>query len=296
MRVADHQLFGVLLGNLQRSRGRILDAQTQISSQKRVTRPSDDPSSFGQIVLDKSALSQVRQTIRNIHIGTGRLQVADSTLSQVQNVLTRIRELTVQARSDTTSAAGRMTIAQEVRQLHRQLVALANAESAGEAVFAGTKTDVTPFVVTTGDTVVYQGNAEPQSLLVGPNQTTQVLVPGSDVFTGPTTNIFDTVRDLLLALETDNGPGIEVQLGNLESATQQISQAQGHIGGLANRLETTKAALESLTETVTRAISGNEDVDLASAISDLRRHEVALEAAGEAFTRIFENSLLRFLR
>jgi flagellar hook-associated protein 3 FlgL len=60
MRVADQQMYGILLGNLQRSRLQMLTSQEQISSQKRVTNPSDDPSAFGQIVLDKSALSQRR--------------------------------------------------------------------------------------------------------------------------------------------------------------------------------------------------------------------------------------------
>ena len=58
MRVADQQIYGTLLGNLQRSRLQLLTSQEQISSQKKVSTPSDDPSAFGQIVLDKSALSQ----------------------------------------------------------------------------------------------------------------------------------------------------------------------------------------------------------------------------------------------
>lgn len=74
-----------------------------------------------------------------------------------QTLITRVRELTIQASSDTTSAEGRQSIAKEVRQLQRQLVQLGNTEVAGQAVFGGTKTNVTPYVVTTGDTVTYQG-------------------------------------------------------------------------------------------------------------------------------------------
>ena len=46
MRVADQQMYGILLGNLQRSRLQMLTSQEQISSQKRVTNPADDPSAF----------------------------------------------------------------------------------------------------------------------------------------------------------------------------------------------------------------------------------------------------------
>lgn len=296
MRVADQQVYGTLLGNLQRSRQQLLQAQQQISSQKKVTQPSDDPAAFGQIVLDKSSLSQTDQWIRNIQFGTARIEAADSALGQVQNLLTRLRELTIQARSDTTSAQGRTTIAQEVRQLHRQLVQLANTEVGGQAVFGGTETNVTPFVITSGDSVAYQGNTESRSIAVGRNQTAQVLIPGIEIFTGATTNLFDSVSDLLTALESNNGAGIETAIGNLDLATSQISDAQGKIGALANRLDVTKTALDVTTTTIRQALSNNQDADLAAAITQLSLQQVAVEATSQAFSKIFETSLLKILQ
>ncbi|HQY57542.1 MAG: flagellar hook-associated protein FlgL [Nitrospira sp.] len=296
MRVADQQMYGILLGNLQRSRVQMLTSQEQISSQKRVTNPADDPSAFGQIVLDKSALSQATQWIRNINFGTSRVNAADQALGQAQNLITRVRELTIQAGSDTTSAEGRQSIAKEVRQLQRQLIQLGNTEVAGQAIFGGTKTDVQPFTITSGDTVAYQGNSETQSIAVGENQTVQILVPGSTVFTGSTTNMFDSLRDLLVALEGNNRANIQAGLGALDLATAQISDAQGTIGALANRLQVTHDALETATLTITKSISDNEDADLATAITQLRLHEVAVQAASQTFTKIFDSSLINYLR
>jgi flagellar hook-associated protein 3 FlgL len=296
MRVADQQMYGILLGNLQRSRVQMLTSQEQISSQKRVTNPADDPSAFGQIVLDKSALSQATQWIRNINFGTSRVNAADQALGQVQNLITRVRELTIQASSDTTSAEGRQSIAKEVRQLQRQLVQLGNTEVAGQAIFGGTKTDVQPFTITSGDTVAYQGNSETQSIAVGENQTVQILVPGSSIFTGSTTNMFDSLRDLLTALESNNRSGIQAGLGNLDLATAQISDVQGTVGALANRLQVTHDALDTATLTITKSISDNQDADLATAITQLRLQEVAVQAASETFTKIFDSSLINYLR
>lgn len=296
MRVADQQIYGTLLGNLQRSRSQILTAQDQISSQRKVSTPSDDPSAFGQIVLDKSALSQTTQWIRNVDFGTARVDAADQALSQVQNLITRVRELTIQGSSDTTSAEGRRTIAKEVRQLQRQLVQLGNTEVAGQAIFAGTKTDVNPFTITSGDTVAYQGNNESQSIAVGENQTVQILVPGSSIFTGSSTNIFDSLRDLLTALEGNDRNGIQAGLGNLDLATAQISDAQGTVGALANRLQVTHDALNTATLTISKAISDNQDADLAKAIAQLSLQQVSVQAASQAFARIFDTSLLNYLR
>ena len=296
MRVADQQMYNTLLGTLQRSRLQMLTSQEQISSQKRVTNPADDPSAFGQIVLDKSALSQTTQWVRNINFGTSRVNAADQALGQVQNLITRVRELTIQASSDTTSAEGRQSIAKEVRQLQRQLVQLGNTEVAGQAIFGGTKTDVQPFTITSGDTVAYQGNSETQSIAVGENQTVQILVPGSSIFTGSTTNMFDSLRDLLTALESNNRSGIQAGLGNLDLATAQISDVQGTVGALANRLQITHDALDTATLTITKSISDNQDADLATAITQLRLQEVAVQAASETFTKIFDSSLINYLR
>ncbi|MCS6265685.1 MAG: flagellar hook-associated protein FlgL [Nitrospira sp.] len=296
MRVADQQMYNTLLGNLQRSRLQMLTSQEQISSLKRVSTPEDDPSSYGQIVLDKSALSQTTQWVRNINFGTARVNAADQALGQVQNLITRVRELTIQASSDTTSTEGRQSIAKEVRQLQRQLVQLGNTEVAGQAIFGGTKTDVQPFTITSGDTVAYQGNSETQSIAVGENQTVQILVPGSSIFTGSTTNMFDSLRDLLTALESDNRAGIQAGLGNLDLATAQISDAQGTVGALANRLQVTHDALDTATLTITKSISDNQDADLATAITQLRLQEVAVQAASQTFTKIFDSSLINYLR
>ncbi|MFZ1762535.1 MAG: flagellar hook-associated protein FlgL, partial [Nitrospira sp.] len=279
-----------------RSRLQMLTSQEQISSQKRVTNPADDPSAFGQIVLDKSALSQTTQWVRNINFGTSRVNAADQALGQVQNLITRVRELTIQASSDTTSAEGRQSIAKEVRQLQRQLVQLGNTEVAGQAIFGGTKTDVQPFTITSGDTVAYQGNSETQSIAVGENQTVQILVPGSSIFTGSTTNMFDSLRDLLTALESNNRSGIQAGLGNLDLATAQISDVQGTVGALANRLQVTHDALDTATLTITKSISDNQDADLATAITQLRLQEVAVQAASQTFSKIFDSSLINYLR
>lgn len=296
MRVADQQLFGSTAGNLQRAKQLIVRAQEQIGSQQRIAKPSDDPSIFGQVVLDKSALADNNQWVRNIQFGTARVAVADQTLGATQNLISRIRELSVQARSDTTSAQGRVTIAQEVRQLHRQLIHLANTEVSGQPVFAGTNTDAPPFVLGVGDAVSYQGNSESQSIAVGPNQTTQIVLPGDVVFGGPTTNIFNDLSNLLVALESNNGAGIEAGIGALDRAIDQISIAQGQIGAIANRLDTAHGTSLVVSTAIQQKLSDQVDTDLATVLTELKIQEVAYEATSQTFSRLFDLSLLKFLR
>ncbi len=138
MRVSELQVFDVVLSNLQRIRAKTLAVQDQVSSQKKVTQPSDDPAPFGQIIADKAGLAATDQRIRNIQYGTSRLSAADTTLGGVTASLVRIKELAIQLSDDTNSASDRATGAQEARQIFEQLRQSANTEVGGQALFAGT--------------------------------------------------------------------------------------------------------------------------------------------------------------
>ena len=296
MRVTDQQIFGLVLNQFQSISQKTLEAQQQVSSGKRVSKPSDDPVAFGRIVLNKADLAQYGQWLRNIDSGSTRLAAADGALGQVGTILSRLKELAVDARSDTNTANDRNVIAKEVRSLHRELLQLSNTEINGQRIFSGTKTDVDPFVLGAGDTVTYVGNDETQSIAVGQNQTIQVTLAGSQVFTGATTNVFTSVKNLLAALETNNGTGIETGIGELDQAITQVADARGQVGALDNRLTTTKSALQGTVDLVQTTLSHNQDIDLAEAITNLTRQQTALEAAARSANGIFNNSLLNFLK
>ena len=107
MRVTELQTFGVLANNLARARARALEFQQQVSTGKLVRQPSDDPSAFNHIALDKASLAAIDQWQRNIVFGQTRLDLSDNMLSQAMETLSRVQELAVQFRSDTNGAAER---------------------------------------------------------------------------------------------------------------------------------------------------------------------------------------------
>jgi flagellar hook-associated protein 3 FlgL len=100
----------------------------------------------------------------------------------------------------------------------------------------------------------------------------------------------------LTALEANNGTGIETGIGNLDQAITQVANARGQIGALDNRLSTTKSALQDTANLIQTALSQNQDIDLAEAITNLTRQQTALQAAARSANVIFSNSLLNFLK
>jgi flagellar hook-associated protein 3 FlgL len=116
------------------------------------------------------------------------------------------------------------------------------------------------------------------------------------VFNGPTVDFFAVVKNLEAALSGNDSEGIDRSIGDLDRVLTQVSVARGEIGALEARLEGTSSGLDETKGIVTQILSHHEDADLAKTISDLTLQQVALEAASQTVSRLFENSLLKFLR
>ena len=164
MRVTEQQTFSLLANSLERSRARALQIQQQVCTGKQIQQPSDDPSAFNHIVLDKTSLAAIEQRLRNISFGQTRLDLSDNLLTSTSDTLSRIQELAVQFKSDTNGLPERVIGSSEVRQLYSVILQNANAELNGQPVFTGTSTHgrttglaiTTPVTLTNGtnDTLV----------------------------------------------------------------------------------------------------------------------------------------------
>jgi flagellin-like hook-associated protein FlgL len=148
----------------------MLELQQQVSTGKLVRQPSDDPSAFNHIALDKASLAVIEQRERNIVFGQTRLDLSDKALSQAMASLSRVQQLAVQFRSDTNGAVERTIGAKEVRQLFAQLQQSANTELNDRPIFTGTSTHGRVTGLTT---------AVPVTLTNGSNDTLVLVVDGT---------------------------------------------------------------------------------------------------------------------
>jgi flagellar hook-associated protein 3 FlgL len=145
--------------------------QAHLSSSKRVNSPADDPVAAVHILQLNQALSQTAQYGRNADAANARLSFEDQTLSNVTNVLQRIRDLTVQANSGNNDTTSRNAIATELDQSMQQLRELANTrDSNGEYLFAGLMTQTQPFSQSSTGAVVYSGDQGTRQIQVGQTQ------------------------------------------------------------------------------------------------------------------------------
>ena len=141
MRVSHSSIYDNLIFNLQQSASRMVELNAQAASQKKVNAPSDDPVGTARILGLRDTLGAIDRYQANIGTAEGWLKLADGTLMQVQNLLTRVKELAVQGSTGTYTAKERESIGFEVRQLFEELVALSNTSFEGSSIFGGHKVD-----------------------------------------------------------------------------------------------------------------------------------------------------------
>lgn len=183
MRISTGQIFQNSLNALLDQQSRLMQTQQQIATGKRITSPADDPAGSATLLGFNQSLQLTQQYQENITIARNQLNQTETTLGSVNNVLDRIRELSLQANNATLSDAERRMIAVEMRQNHDALLDLANTQSgSGEYLFAGYQGQTRPFSVDSQQGIVYHGDSGQRFVQIGASRQLAVGYAGSEVF------------------------------------------------------------------------------------------------------------------
>jgi flagellar hook-associated protein 3 FlgL len=145
MRVTEKMNQSQLLNNLQKTRSELSELQNQATTQKRINKPSDDPTGVGMAMQNRTNIKNLQQYDRNIMFAKTFLENSELALTQVGDALVRAKELAVQGASDTNAGLPRQTIATEVHQLYNTLVEAANRRYGERYIFGGFNTLQAPF-------------------------------------------------------------------------------------------------------------------------------------------------------
>lgn len=182
MRVSTRGAFLHGLSAMQRLQSALDITQRQISSGRRILTPSDDPIAASRALEIRESIGRLGQFDRNANIATNRLAQEESSLNSVNNVLQRVRELTLQANNATQSDESRGLIAIEMRQRLGELVQLANHQDGnGGFLFAGALEDVQP-VTQSGASFSYNGDQTQSFIQIGEGRQVADGDSGASIF------------------------------------------------------------------------------------------------------------------
>lgn len=307
MRVTNKMMNNNLLMNLNRGMERLERINNQLGTKKKVNLPSDDPVKAGVIMRTNSSIRETEQFIRNLDAAASWLDATDVVLQDVMSVIHRARELAVAGASTHLDDSARKALADEVAQLHGNLLQLANSTHGGRYLFAGQHTDTQPFSGgevdedSIGDVVFLGGIVLSDEELsidfeIGAGVTMGVNVIDYDPKDGEKVfqPLFKALQKLYGELKGQGNP--DVPLGELDAALDNVLSKVSEVGGKQNRVQLANARLGDLRLNLTKILSEEQDLDYAEAIMELKMEEFAYRTALAVGARIIQPSLVDFLR
>ncbi len=307
MRVTQNMLNNTMLRNLYKSNEAMDKYQNQLSSGKKINKPSDDPAVAVKGMYYRSALVEIEQYKENISDARNWLDTTDLSMQEANDVLQRARELTIQGSNGVLTKEEKEAIAQEILQLKDQLGTIANTSVAGRFIFAGTDTKIPPY--NHGSNIVDGAwvNNNQQDILTEVSK--QVYLPinvnGNLIFNYQNSdgeNIFQVFDHLYRSLTETPEPSTSVvtptddMIGKLDEQIDNFLAQQAALGARVNRIELAANRLEQQEVNTTALISQAEDADMAKVIINLKNQENVQRSALSAGARIIQPTLIDFLR
>ena len=144
MRITNAMMINNTLNNINKNKGQMDKLNTQLSTQKKIQRPSEDPITAIRSLRYRSTLSEVEQYLdRNIPDARSWLEITDDALENTESLVEDIVYYCQQGSNGINDTANRATIVETLSQYRNQIYADANADVAGRTIFTGYKTDST---------------------------------------------------------------------------------------------------------------------------------------------------------
>ncbi|WP_028389061.1 flagellar hook-associated protein FlgL [Legionella fairfieldensis] len=183
MRISTNQIFQRSLDSVFIQQSKMLKLQQQLSSQKKIQSPSDDPIAASQIDLMKQSIDFTQSMQLNLDAAVNELSFEESVLGNTINVLQKLRNLQIQASNSSYSRDDRKAIAVEMQNLLDQLQDLGNTrDSYGNYIFAGSQVANEPFTLNPSGQYIYNGDETQRLQLVSSGVQMPVNDNGNDVF------------------------------------------------------------------------------------------------------------------
>ena len=273
------------LGRMMESQSRLATLQVQVSSGKRLTRPSDDPAAGSELLPLQTRLAERQQRMSGIDSASPLMAATESALADIGTALASARTAGQGANNAATvSPAQRAALAAQVRSAAQTVFAKANTELGGRYLFGGTVTDSAPF--SAGPPVVYTGNDTPVQIgLQAEGEPFAVTFTGNELRDAQGGgDLFANLSQLATAIESGDQATVQTTLTKVEKNFDRIVQLRGDMGARMNYVSMTRESLDREVLSLQERQSKLVDVDLGEAIVKMQAaentHQAALAVAG----------------
>ena len=240
--------IGFALVALGRSSSLMNEAMERLSTGKRINKASDDPAGIHQVMRLNAEIQGIETASKNAADGQSLIDTLETSLSEVQSILLRMRELTIQAISDTNSAADRLALDSELSQLELEITRIGSTTSFGGKL-------------------VFDGNLH--YLQIGPRSGNTLEVQAYTL----SASTLGLTQDLTTRSNAEN------YLGIIDTAIEDINEKRGAAGALSNRLDFIMSNLDNSKVNLIKSRSTIEDADFAAESMKLAKAKILEQVA-----------------
>jgi flagellar hook-associated protein 3 FlgL len=282
--------------------------QTQLATGKRLLAPSDDPVATGRLARMSITQADQKQYAQNVKLAGSLLAQSDSTLASVSNNLKRANELAIRAGNETLNAENRAAIAAELDAMLDDMFSLANMRDVrGNALFGGSA-DGDAYSRAPNGTISFAGQGEAPPVPIGAGVNISATDSGPRVFEGfsmggAPSDLFKVIGDLAAALRPGGSPDAATLKANIARANEGIGKAAERIDTSRSSIGARAARLEIEGDRLAQAAVDNEiergdieGVDVQTAVVELQKTMLALEATQASFAKLSQLSLFDYIR
>ena len=293
MRISTAQYYKTNTEQLQSRQNQVAEIQAKLGSGKQILHPSENPSKADLISRLESAKERQGVYGKNLDAIQTRLTAEETVLTSMTQIMQRVTELTVQGATDTVAAEDRVVIATEIKALRDELLNLANTQDInGNYIFSGTAVQAPAFVESSSGVVSYNGDYGRLEINVSDVRSVSINTIGPELFSS---SDFATIDDLVTKLIGDDGPGIRAALTTIEGINNKLTTTYGAMAGRVVAIESQREILEDTELRLTELLQREDDLDYATAVTELTRESVALQALQASFAKLSNLTLFNFI-
>jgi flagellar hook-associated protein 3 FlgL len=296
------------LYNLNQGQNVLNTLEEQVSSGLNVNEPSDDPLTTRQLLGLQNQINAGVQSTSNITGGTLMLNVTNTALGGMMDIMSQVKTAAGSMSSgstDANSANSVTSVTNNLAQLKAQLIDLGNTQNGNQYVFGGF-TSSPPFDAAG----TFSGTNDPLNVAITPGTRVSTNVAGGSLLRGGTppaavgtgttagtgpVDILGSIDALITAISTNNTTGIADGIKNMSAASDQITAAQSDVAGRLTRLANMQSMITNNQNTLEDAYSNKQNVDLTKAGVELSQQTTAFNASLAATAKITQLSLLNYM-
>lgn len=333
MRVTNQMMSRNVVNNIQTNMSKLDKTNDKLSKGTKINTPGDDPTGAVKTMAYKTTLNEIDKFSSNAQNAKNFLSYTDVALGQVGDVIQRIRELTVQAVTETYEQTARDSMAAEINELLDQIVSISSSKIGDKYIFSGFNTLEQPFIAKRGNDLLKEEGIEPSLTDINGEKRENINaenivkvvytgddgkllteidkgiiveynIPGKKIFSNEKNNLVDTViklRDEILKGNTvddkaKSGTTVSNELGSLDRDLDLIMKSRAEVGAKMKRMDEVEQRHRDNKLSITELLSKTIDTDITDTINDLKVQESVQRMSLSVGAKVIQPTLMDFLR